>query len=279
MRDQGDSMDVYWLEQTESDVPQENDWLSTTEAGFMDGLRFAQRRSAWRLGRWTAKRALAIYLNWSDSPPALANIEIRPATSGAPMVFFDNTPAAASISLSHRNGTAICAVAPGAIELGCDLELIEPRSDAFIADYFTAEEQALVVGQPVADRPRFLALLWSAKESALKALRTGLRLDTRCVVVDPMNVSFDHHGWKPLDVRYAGGRVFHGWWMDADNLVRTVVSAPPPGPPIPLKITARIPEEPVCHPDPGLLVRSGRNWKAHDLGHAIYAIPKQPIRF
>jgi len=30
-----------------------------------------------------------------------------------------------------------------------------------------------------------MALLWSGKESVLKALRVGLRLDTRCLVVDP----------------------------------------------------------------------------------------------
>ena len=50
---------------------------------------------------------------------------------------------------------------------------IEPRSDAFVADYFTIEEQALVARASAADRDRILALLWSGKESALKALREG----------------------------------------------------------------------------------------------------------
>ena len=71
-------------------------------------------------------------------------------------------------------------------ELGCDLEIVEPRSDAFIADYFTAEEQALIERTSAADRSLLLALLWSAKESALKALRAGLRLDTRSVIVRPV---------------------------------------------------------------------------------------------
>jgi len=30
------------------------------------------------------------------------------------------------------------------VEIGCDLEVVEPRSDAFVADYFTSEEQALI---------------------------------------------------------------------------------------------------------------------------------------
>src|SRR5271165_6257725 len=176
-------MDVYWLEQAESDVPVEDHWLSAGEAARLEALHIAKRRADWRLGRWAAKRAVAAYLDVPRHLQALANIEIRPAQSGAPEVFILDTPAPASISLSHRDGTALCAVAPSGVALGCDLELVEPRSDAFIADYFTAEEQALVARMSLEDRPRLLALLWSAKESALKALGAGLRLDTRSVVV------------------------------------------------------------------------------------------------
>ena len=50
-------MHVYWLEQTEANVPEDNTWLSPREVAFADRLRFAKRRADWRLGRWTAKRA------------------------------------------------------------------------------------------------------------------------------------------------------------------------------------------------------------------------------
>lgn len=249
-------MDVYWLEQIEADVPVENDWLSTSEAIFLDGLRFARRRAHWRLGRWTAKRALAVCLNLPGSPPALAKIEICPSPSGAPEVFIDNRPAALAISLSHRSDRAVCAVAPSAVELGCDLELIEPRSDAFIADYFTPEERALVMRQPAAQRPRILALLWSAKESALKALRAGLRLDTRSLSVDLVDVSLGVTGWSPLQLCSTGGKIFQGWWQSADPMVRTVVVAPPSPPPIPLKITAYSPANMSCAPEPVLFMSS-----------------------
>ena len=244
-------MDVYWLEQTKGDVPQENDWLSASECAFLDGLRFAKRRLDWRLGRWTAKRALAVYLNLPDFLPALAKIEVRAAFSGAPEVFFENKLATAKISLSHRSDRAICAVAPFAAELGCDLELIEPHSDAFVTDYFTAEEQALVTRQSATDRPRILAVLWSGKESALKALRAGLRMDTRCVTVELVDASIDINGdvngWSPLQVSYTDGRIFHGWWQDADHMVRTVVAAPPPALPIPLKALIEFPHA-ACDP-------------------------------
>jgi 4'-phosphopantetheinyl transferase len=230
-------MDVYWLEQTEADVPAGEEWLSAGEALRLNAIPFAKRRNDWRLGRWTAKSACAAYLKAPADPQVFREIEIRPAPSGVPELFFRNNPATVTISLSHRAGTALCAVAPSGVALGCDLEVVEPRSDAFLADYFTAEEQALVARAPVADRSRLLALLWSGKESALKALREGLRLDTRCVIVDPVDALWQANslnGWKPLRVHHTEGQIYHGWWQYSGNLVRTVVAAPPPTLPIPL---------------------------------------------
>jgi 4'-phosphopantetheinyl transferase len=249
-------MDVYWLEQTEAEVPAENDWLSASEAAQLDGLRFSKRRTDWRLGRWTAKRALAAYWNMSGDRQALTGIGIRPARSGAPEVFLAEQPAAIAISLSHRAGTAICAVMAAGGALGCDLEAIEPRSDGFAADYFTTGEQALVAQTAVTDRSRLLALLWSGKESALKALRVGLRLDTRSVIVSPVGglesrgegaealaegpaltspPSYGPDGWLPLQVRHTDGQILYGWWLHTGSLVRTLVADPPPASPIRLK--------------------------------------------
>ena len=221
-------MNLYWLEQCGEDLPKENDWLSQNEINFLESLRFAKRRSDWRLGRWTAKHALAAYLNWPCSAAGLTKIEIRPASSGAPEAFFENKPAPVTISLSHRDDRAICVVGPPALDMGCDLERVEPRSDAFIVDYFTLEEQELVMRHTLAERPLLLALLWSGKESALKALRTGLRMDTRSVVVGPIDLSLELDGWSPLQVHYDGGRKFNGWRQMGDGMVRTVVADPPP---------------------------------------------------
>jgi 4'-phosphopantetheinyl transferase len=228
-------MDVFWLEQSAADVPEHDDWLGANEARVLNGMRFAKRRADWRLGRWTAKRGLAAYLNVPGDAHALSAIEITSEPSGAPQAIFANKPAAVTISLSHRAGRAICAIAPSGAVLGCDLEMIEPRSDAFATDYFTAEEQALVARAPAADRYRLLALLWSAKESALKALRVGLRLDTRCVIVSlACELSREgDDGWHPLEARYED-RTFHGWWHNQGNFLRTVVGTPAPVEPIPL---------------------------------------------
>src|SRR5579864_2436135 len=238
-------MNVYWLEQTEADVPAENQWLSASEILTLGRMRFAKRRNDWRLGRWTAKRALAAHLNLRCDRLSLAKIEIRAAASGAPEAFLFNQVAPATISLSHRAGIAMCALALPGAGIGCDLEVIEPRSSAFIADYFTAREQALVERTLLEERPLLVTLLWSAKESALKALHTGLRLNTSCMDVSlieglpprtqpsrqelprvPMR-DVDPDVWRPLHVRHSGEQVFCGWWRRENGMVRTLVRTLP----------------------------------------------------
>ncbi len=234
-------MDLYWLEQTESDVPDHNDWLGPHEIVCLASMRFLKRRSDWRLGRWTAKQALAACLNLPTDLPALANLEIRAASSGAPEVFLHSQPANVAISLSHRVGTAMCTVGPRGSNFGCDLEMVEPRTPAFVDDYFTADEQELFADTPPPERAQLLALLWSAKESALKALRVGLRLDTRCMSVQPSRVTHplaaDLTIWHPLSIRYSSTQTFSGWWRLETDLVRTVVSDVPLRAPLPVRET------------------------------------------
>jgi 4'-phosphopantetheinyl transferase len=244
-------MEIDWLEQRSVDVPLDDAWLCAGEQRVLAGLKVPKRRTDWRLGRWTAKQAVAAYLQLPSAAKQLAAIEIRPATSGAPEVFLDNHPANASISLSHRGDTAACAVAPPGGVVGCDLELVESHSDAFISDYFTAEEHKLIAQSSREQRDRLVSILWSAKESALKALRTGLRIDTRAVSAslsghakqnDDRAEAYDVAAaaeWCPLRVCYEDTQVFAGWWKCVDELVRTVISVPAAGPPTPLSTPGR----------------------------------------
>jgi 4'-phosphopantetheinyl transferase len=237
-------MDVYWLEQTEADVPAENDWLSERELPTINGFRIPKRRADWRLGRWTVKRAVSAYLNLPVSQQVLATIEIRPAPSGAPEVFLCNSRASLSISLSHCSGIGLCAVTSPAVKLGCDLELIESRHEAFVSDYFTEDEQVLISrAQGEENKTKLTTLVWSAKESTLKALREGLRLDTRSAVVNLDAGLGDINGWSRMQVRHVNGDVFHGWWQINDKLVRTMVADTSLSCPIALKDTTRSFEE------------------------------------
>ena len=246
-------MKVYWLEQTESDVPANADWLSASEAECLNALRVPKRRADWRLGRWTAKCAVAASLQLPDDHASLQQIEIVPASTGHPEVVLHHRTETVTISISHSGGLALCAVALGDVKLGCDLEMIEPRSPAFIADYFTEKEQQLIAQTGGAERSLLVSLLWSAKESALKALHVGLRADARSVEVNQLDLQGHWYGrtntrctedslpselpnvfgtdWRTLHIQCTGGTDFCGWWQRGNNAVRTIVGSPPPAPP------------------------------------------------
>ena len=236
----------YFLQHAAGDVPVDDNWLSSAEQDRLAAMKIAKRYADWRLGRWTAKRAVALFLGRSLQGSSLAEIEVRPLPSGAPEAFVAGLPAPVSISLSHRDGRAVCAIAKPGTAFGCDLEVVEPRSAAFLADYFTESEQRLMAAVQPLHRWLMAALMWSAKESALKALGIGLRLGLRALTVDlhakgascrdvnpegpPVAMrpdSYSPNHWEPLLVRTTQGQTFRGWCTCQDYWVMTVASLSP----------------------------------------------------
>lgn len=190
------------------------------------GLRSPKRRSDWRLGRWTAKQALRAHPELGLAGVPLPRLEIRANKDGVPHAWHDGVGVPCRLSLSHSGDAAVCAVAVGdGVAVGCDLELVEERSEAFLSDYFTAPEQAWAHRGDPAQRGERATLLWSAKESALKALEKGLSLDTR--EVEATVAEHVPGGWRPLRVVHRpSGRVFAGWWRRWEGRILTVVSNP-----------------------------------------------------
>jgi phosphopantetheinyl transferase len=228
---------IYWLIQIMTDVPVDNLWLTERERAVLERLRFPKRRSDWQLGRWTAKSLITAYLEkFTETPPS--EIEIRAAEDGAPEVFFGDSPAPVNISISHRDGVGFCALSPAGTTPGCDLELIEPRSEVFVKDYFTEAEQKRVLKTPMKQKDHLTMLIWSAKESTLKALREGLRRDTRSVEV--VFISIPKGGeWVAFTVQYREtNRQFYGWWRHRGKYILTVTAGCPIEKPVALKLAS-----------------------------------------
>jgi 4'-phosphopantetheinyl transferase len=224
---------AYWLMQSQSDVPDEDWWLSDKERALLAGLRFPKRRNDWRLGRWTAKQAAHFCISENIGQRRLADLEIFAAPDGAPQLFVNGIPASLSISLSHSERYGFCAIAKHGVALGCDLEFIQQHDENLAEDYFVDEEKALLLRFPGLRRDVALTLIWSGKEAALKALRQGLRLDTRSVVVSFNMPQGSENSWKALSVRCPeSSRIFGGWWRASRGFVQTVVSDSPETPPI-----------------------------------------------
>jgi 4'-phosphopantetheinyl transferase len=212
-----------WLTRSLADVPRDNDWLGTRERAALAGLRFAKRREDWRLGRWTAKAVVAALLGVEP-----ARIEVLAAADGAPEAWLDGAQTPLSVSLSHRAGLALAAVADAPAIVGCDLERLEPRSPAFVRDWLAPAEQVVVGGDAVV-APN---LMWTAKEAAAKVRREGLRLDVRSAVTRIEGGRDIVGGWSPLVVEWAGETLCtRGWWRVDAGFVMTVAVAPDGPPP------------------------------------------------
>jgi 4'-phosphopantetheinyl transferase len=230
-----------WLARGEDDVSTDLEWLSATERARLDAYRFTKRRNEYLLRRWTAKQAVAAALALPTDSLCLASIEVLNRWTGAPYVQVRGEPLGVDVSLTDRAGWAVCVVGdrlgsgsgggPMGGTVGIDLELVEPRSDAFIADFLTLPEQAYVAAQGSGDARHAAAnLLWSAKESALKVTQTGLRVDTRTVEVT-VHQAPRTEGWTPLTVTAIDGRVFPGWWRRDGVFLLTITFAQPAPPP------------------------------------------------
>jgi 4'-phosphopantetheinyl transferase len=207
------------ITQTSEQIPPNNDWLSSEERRVAEGFRFPKRRADWRLGRWTAKRAICAFLNLDNS--VLPLLEIRTASDGAPEAYFDEAPMDALISISHSRNRGFCLAGPKRLAAGCDLEWVEPREKNFAPDYFAPEEVDFVA-HAEGNRDIAETLIWCAKEAALKVVRKGLTVDTRSVIIRPDYLE-PMDSWQCWTGECPESSMrFRGLWQFCDGFIYTV---------------------------------------------------------
>jgi 4'-phosphopantetheinyl transferase len=134
---------------------------------------------------------------------------VRAAADGAPEAFAADVRLPLTISISHSAGRALAAVRAAEEPLGADVERIEPRDPLLVEDFFSPADAAAVALEPPRDRDRMITILWTGKEAALKALRRGLRDDSRGVRVTLLDAKAA--AWQRFEVATAGAALA-GWW-------------------------------------------------------------------
>ncbi len=214
-----------------AELPAENHWLGPAERAQLARLPAAPRRADWRLGRWAAKRALLAWLGVEPGAESWSRLEILADGDGRPDAVWRSRPLALGLSISHRAGRALAVVGAAGAALGCDLEMVEPRTPAFVADFLTVAEGALVDAAAPPQRALMANLIWSAKESALKLRRVGLSVDTRSVEIalDGSTPRLGWSGFRATDT--AHGDALTGWWRLEGPFVFTFCSHPLGAPP------------------------------------------------
>jgi 4'-phosphopantetheinyl transferase len=252
---------IHWLLQSLDSSPEiaggiaPAGMLCDAEQQRLSTLKIEKRRRDWLLGRWTAKHLVQGYLAQAIGvTPELNEIQIANADDGSPYCLLLGSSDTAqrlpiSLAISHSHGYAFCALcqeidgdvnssalsappdqcqAPTRWSLGCDIEWIEHREQSFVSDFFTGPEIRDVMGTPVEHRDCRVTAIWSAKESVLKSLRTGLRVDTRRI-----ECRFEPHDllpqqWSPLTVMIDAGLVeqfpgaWYAWWQVQEGFVLTM---------------------------------------------------------
>lgn len=212
--------EVGWLTHRQADVPDGDGWLTISERAVLGRLQLPARRAAWRLGRWTAKAAVGLWLGLAPE-----SIEVRAAGDGAPEAWYHGRRLPVSVSLSHRAGRGLAVVAATPEVVGCDLERLEFRSDAFVRGWLSAGEQAAVRSAGPAARPLMANLIWSAKEASAKVRRAGLRLPVQRAVV-AVAPAARADAWRPLTVDWQDGTPpMPGWWRREPAWVMVVAGA------------------------------------------------------
>ena len=220
---------IYWmLVDSHPMVLEAQEVLSPFELQKYSTFRFPKRRDEWMLGRWTAKRLMHSIPDYQHY--GLDQIEIRNTPQGAPYLQLpERATPAECLTISHSGNLALCALSTGLnLRIGIDLENIEGRTETFVLDYFTHAERQLVNKVPVEARAEVVTLIWSAKESMLKALGTGLHRDTRSVEVRSLNglrhSGTDHGNWQKIQVREqpSGERAWSAWWQRRDPYILTL---------------------------------------------------------
>jgi 4'-phosphopantetheinyl transferase len=219
-----------WLTRSLADVPAGDGWLRARERAALADLKTQRRATDWRLGRWAAKAALSA---WSGA--SRREVEISTAAGGAPQALISGEPGRASVSLSHRNGRALVAVAEPRVAIGCDLEVVEPRSAAFLRTWFAPAERASLASAGETASSQLANAIWATKEAAAKARHEGLRLDPGHAVVEIDWEPSSDGEWRPLGVHWEREAITaRGWWRQEAGWVFAIVSDPPTHAPAPL---------------------------------------------
>jgi phosphopantetheinyl transferase len=163
-------IDERWPDSATRDVVMRR-YLGRPERAEYDGHHPLGQR-AFLLGRIAVKDAVRRWL-WARrrGPLFPAEIVVANEPGGRPLArgpFTDDL----RVSLAHVEGRAVAIVAEG-VDVGIDVERVEPRRPTFESLVLTAGEQQLAPPEGY-DRDAWLTAVWAVKEAAAKATGRGL---------------------------------------------------------------------------------------------------------
>ena len=164
-----------WPDSASRDVVMRR-YLGKAERVDYEGRNPNVQRS-WLLGRIAVKDAVRRLL-WEGGAGRMFPIEVHVANdaAGAPRVEVAGD-LDLRVSIAHTGGIGVALAAVG-VDVGIDIERVEPRPASFLYTAFTTAELALLPAESSWDangRDREVTRFWAAKEAAAKAAGTGMQ--------------------------------------------------------------------------------------------------------
>ena len=132
------------------------------------------------VGRIALKKAFNQYLSKNKKQP-LEKVIINNYQSGQPYIEDHSN---LHCSLAHSYGMGVGAVAP--FRVGIDVEKIRPHQNS-LANYIAEPEELCLVENFFNDQTDKLTLIWTIKESVMKALGVGFKMSPKQVKIVRQN--------------------------------------------------------------------------------------------
>ncbi len=133
-----------------------------------ESFRTDVRKVSFLLGRYCAKKAIASLYNIQS----LNQIYIDSGIFNQPVIKLPNIPNM-RVSISHDGVSAVALAFPEEHPMGIDIESIDGDKILEVSAHFTLHEKTLYQGLNHS-KTEIDTILWTAKESLSKALKTGL---------------------------------------------------------------------------------------------------------
>jgi 4'-phosphopantetheinyl transferase len=142
--------------------------LHTIEYQRYESFKSDVRKVSFLLGRYCAKKAIASLYNIQS----LNQIHIDSGIFNQPVIKSPNIPNM-RVSISHDGVSAVALAFPEEHPMGIDIERIDEGKSSEISSYLTTHEKTLYQGLNNSET-EIDTIMWTAKESLSKALKTGL---------------------------------------------------------------------------------------------------------
>lgn len=152
------------------------------EVAYLNSLKYDSRKSSYLLGRISAKNAISTFI---PAKTAMNSFKVGFGVFQFPVIEY--LPYSDyQVSVRHCDASGISMAYPEAHPIGLDIEKINPEKVHSMISMFTQEEIALT-NLYLKDKVLVYILLWTAKESLSKILKTGMMIDFKYLELDSPN--------------------------------------------------------------------------------------------